>query len=81
MNGPRDLRRGGKLFEPRAGRDEVVGSKSHFRVYSRDGGFLVVIQRRGHPEETEFCHSEGEMNRLRRKLSDDGLIGWMRDAR
>lgn len=74
MSGPRDLSRGRKPFE-RANPTEAIGSKSHFIVERWGRGFAITVKRRGQPIETIMCSSEGELNRERRRLSDDGLIG------
>lgn len=74
MSGPRDLSRGRKPFE-RANPQEAIGSKSYFTFERFGRGFAINIHRRGCAVETVLVESEGELNRERRRLSDEGLIG------
>ncbi|MBZ9710547.1 hypothetical protein LB543_28010 [Mesorhizobium sp. ESP7-2] len=74
MSGPRDLRRGSKPFE-RANPTEAIGSKSHFLIERWGVGWAINVHRRGQAVQTIMCKTEGELNRERRRLSDEGLIG------
>ena len=74
MSGPRDLRRGAKPFE-RANPTEAIGTKSHFTFETFGRGYAINVHRRGHPVETILVETEGALNRERRRLSDEGLIG------
>lgn len=74
MSGPRDLRRGRKPFE-RANPTEAIGSKSYFTFEPSGRGYALNIHRRGQPVETVHVETEGALNRERRRLSDEGLIG------
>jgi hypothetical protein len=75
MTGPRGLSRGRKPYEPPASATEVVGSKS-FYTFERFGrGYALNIHRRGQPAQTVLVETEGELNRERRRLSDEGLVG------
>ena len=71
---PRDLSRGRKPFE-RATPTEAIGTKSYFTFEPFGRGFALNIHRRGHPVQTVIVETEGELNRERRRLSDEGLIG------
>lgn len=71
---PRDLSRGRKPFE-RATPTEAIGSKSYFTFEPFGRGFALNIHRRGHPVQTVIVETEGQLNRERRRLSDEGLIG------
>lgn len=73
MSGPRDLSRSRKPFE-RANPTEAIGSKSYF-TFEPFGRGAINIHRRGCAVETVIVETEGELNRRRRQLSDDGLIG------
>ena len=75
MSGPRDFRRGAKPYEKPADPKEVIGSKSYFTFEPFGRGFALNIHRRGCAVETVIVETEGELNRRRRQLSDDGLIG------
>ncbi|RWA76662.1 MAG: hypothetical protein EOQ28_02970 [Mesorhizobium sp.] len=79
MAGPRDLRRGAKPFERPADPTEIIGGKSHF-IVQPFRGFVLSVHRRGQVAETILCRTEGELNRIRRRLSDEGLIGYARGA-
>lgn len=75
MTGPRGLSRGRKPYEPPANPTEVVGSKSFYTFEPFGRGFAINIHRRGCAVETVLAQTEGELNRERRRLSDEGLIG------
>lgn len=76
MNGPRDLRRGPrKPYEKPATTTEIVGTKSYYEIQLSGSGWAVIVHRRGQFPETILCATLGEVNRLRSRLSDDGLIG------
>lgn len=72
---PFDLSRGRKPFEPKADPCEVIGDKSYFTFQELKWGYALDVHRRGFPVETIFCETEGELNRARRRLSDQGFIG------
>ncbi|MBP0614293.1 hypothetical protein [Jiella mangrovi] len=74
MSGPRDLSQGRKPFE-RANPTEAIGAKSHFTFEPSGRGYVLIIHRRGQPVETIRVETEGALNRERRRLSDEGLIG------
>lgn len=80
MTRPRDLSRCAKPYERPADPAEIIGRKSYFIFEPWGRGFALNIHRRGHPVETILCETEGELNRLRRRLSDEGLIGINRGA-
>lgn len=72
---PRGFSRGRKPFEQPADTKEIVGAKSHYIVTRTAAGWIITINRRGQLTSTKLCATEGEMRRLTRQLSDDGLIG------
>ncbi|SKA28404.1 hypothetical protein [Consotaella salsifontis] len=80
MSGPRDLRRGRKPFERPCDPKEVIGDKSYFTFEPFGQGFALNVHRRGYPVQTILVKTEGELNRERRRLSDEGLIGLNRGA-
>lgn len=59
---------------------EIIGQKSHFTVERWGKGWAINIKRRGQPLETILCETQGELNRARQRLSDDGLIGYVGGA-
>lgn len=75
MIGPRGLTRGQKPYERPADAKEIIGSRSHFEILQYGSGWAIVVHRRGQFPETIECNSPGEVNRVRAKLSDEGLIG------
>jgi hypothetical protein len=75
MSGPRGLNRSPKPFERPADAKEIIGKKSYFSVQAWGNGWAINIHRRGQFVETVMCASPGEVNRIRAKLSDEGLIG------
>ena len=66
-----------KMWEPPADRSKTIGAKSHFVISPWGNGYAVTIRRRGHPLETILVDTAGEANRIRLKLSGEGLIGFM----
>ncbi len=75
MIGPRGLNRSPKAYERPADPAEIVAGKSFFTFQRWGSGFALNIHRRGAQVETVLVHSEAELNRKRRELSDNGLVG------
>lgn len=75
IGGPRDLSRGRKPFERPADPKEVIGGKSYYEILVWGQGWAVIVHRRGQFPETICCSTLGEVNRVRSRLSDEGLIG------
>ena len=59
----------------------AVHGRSHYVVTPWGVGWGVTIRRRGKPEETVLCRTLGEVNVLRQKLTDAGLVGLVVDGR
>lgn len=72
---PNDLSRGRKPFERPADPKEIVGSKSFFTFQRWGKGYALNVHRAGCPVETIMVETEGDLNRTRSRLSDEGLIG------
>jgi hypothetical protein len=53
----------------------AITGKSHFIVQQSVFGWKVTIRPHRQPEEVVICKSQGEMNRLRMKLSEAGFTG------
>ncbi len=54
----------------------AVAGRSHFVIERWGTGWAVTIRRRGRQPETILAATPGEVNRIRRELSENGLIGW-----
>ena len=70
-----------KYWEPPADFGKVVGQKSHFTIERWGVGYAINVHRRGKPAETILAKTAGEANRVRMKLSGEGLIGFTGGAK
>lgn len=55
---------------------EGMATKSHYVIERWGSGWAVTVRRRGQQPVTTTCMTQGEVNRLRRELSDEGLPGF-----
>jgi hypothetical protein len=56
---------------------EAIANKSHFVIAKWGAGWAVTVRRRGQPPETTTCMTQGEVNRMRLDLSNQGLVGFI----
>lgn len=61
--------------------EDTVGRRSHFSISRMGKGWCITVHRRGRPDTVTLCATEGEANRLRQRLSSEGLIGLNGGAR